>query len=529
MRLLVPEADDRLWPTLGPEICDFIEWGLVHGPGDVLGEPIELTDEIRYIIYRAYEVYPRRHELAGRRRFKRTGLSRRKGWSKTELAAWLAITEAHPEAPVRCDGWRKEDGEWIPVGRPIRDPYIPMVATTEEQTEDLAYGAVLAILREDTCNVADDFVAGEERTLVARGPGELKPLASAPSARDGARTTFQHFDETHLFISHRLKNAHRTMGRNIPKRKAADAWSFETTTAFAPGEASVAEDTHTEAEKITSGEAERVDLTLYYDHLQADETHDITTDEGLRAAIVQASGDAIAWADVPAIENQFREPKNAESDSRRYWLNQPRASADRWIAPLAWDGAHKKRNRPRKGSRITLGFWGGVNRDSAGFVAATPSGYCFVVEYWEPTHGQRIARDEVEAVLADTYDRWDVLELVTSRTGGSGWIQAIEDWDDIYGNVVEIPINSPARMGPACDRVYTAVHQKDLRHDGNPTLARHVANAMPVKSAHGTYIRPGPGESNHITLARALVLAYERAMGGEEAEDEEDLGAIVVG
>lgn len=516
MRLIVPPLEKRPWPTLGPEVCDFIEDYLVHGPGDVLGERVALTDELRLVFYRAYEVYPRDHEQAGRRRFKLVGLSRRKGWSKTEAAAWTAIIEAHPEGPVRCDGWKKEGRTWVPVGRPVRDPYIPMVATTEEQTDDLAYGAVHAILTQDSCPIAGDFDVGLERTQVIRGgSGEIKPLASAPSARDGARTTFQHFDETHLFTTDRLRTSYRTMQRNIPKRKGADAWSLETTTAYAPGEGSVAEDSHHYAEQVLAGEIE--DPRLYFDHLQASESHDITNDEGLQAFVVEASGDAIGFTDVPTIMAHIRNPKVPESESRRFWGNQPRGSANRWIPPKAWAEAGPDPEEPLEavemGTEIALGFWGGVNRDSAGLVGATRDGRLFVIGWWEPAAGMRITDDEVETVLTHAAKQWKPFELVTSRVGGSGWIDEIDEWatSGAYGTVVEIPINSPARMGPACDRLYNAIHDQTVRHDGNPALARHVASCVPAQSNWGTYIRPAPGEHQHIDLARAAVLAFERA------------------
>jgi hypothetical protein len=133
----------------------------------------------------------------------------------------------------------RKDGE--PIGGPVTDPYIPLVAYTEEQSEDLAYGALRVIL--ELSDVADDFDIGLERILRKRGGGKAVALASAPDARDGARTTFQHFDETHRFTLPRLVRAHQAMLANIPKRKLADAWSLETTTAPEPGTGSVAEAT----------------------------------------------------------------------------------------------------------------------------------------------------------------------------------------------------------------------------------------------------------------------------------------------
>ncbi len=103
--LCVPSLEGEPWPTLGPQVADFVEAYLVFGPGDLRGKPARLDAEKRALIYRMYEVYPRGHPQAGRRRFKRVGLSLRKGSAKSELAAWIAACELHPEGPVRCDGF----------------------------------------------------------------------------------------------------------------------------------------------------------------------------------------------------------------------------------------------------------------------------------------------------------------------------------------------------------------------------------------------------------------------------------------
>src|SRR4030042_5363776 len=102
--LMIPQ-DDKKYPTLGPQVCDFIKDYLVHGPGDLRGLPVELDREKEGLIYRMYEVYPKGHSWAGRRRFKRCAISLRKGSAKTELAALIAAVELHPDGPVRCDGF----------------------------------------------------------------------------------------------------------------------------------------------------------------------------------------------------------------------------------------------------------------------------------------------------------------------------------------------------------------------------------------------------------------------------------------
>jgi phage terminase large subunit-like protein len=511
-RLIVPTIDDEPWPTLGPEVCDWIETYLCHGPGDVLGEPIELIDEVRLFIYRAYEVYPRDHELAGRRRFKRAALSRRKGFAKTEIAAFIACAEMDPNGPVRCNGWRIDRGEWIPVGVNVVDPYIPMVAVTEEQTEDLAYGAVYEILTRGP--LADEYDVGLDRIQHRRAPGKIQALASAPSARDGARTTFQHFDETHLFVSQRLREAHSSMQRNIPKRYAADAWSLETTTMYSPGENSVAEGSHQYAEAVVAGRVE--DPRLLFDHRQASERHELKKAGGLRKAIVEASGDAITYTDVEAIIGLFHDPQTVENDFRRFWLNQRRKSAARWVSLDSWGALALPERQLDAGARIVLGFDGSYKHDSTALVAATieESPHVKVLKAWEkPLHASgtwRVPRLEVDAEIELAMERYRVEELICDPPG---WHREIEDWASKYGEVVvEFDTNQATKFGPACDAFEQSVSGKGLTHDGSEVLTRHIGNCVAHKRGrHIVVEKSEPNSPDKIDAGVAAILAHSGA------------------
>ncbi|EKD87945.1 MAG: Gp2, partial [uncultured bacterium] len=89
MTVLMIPKDTIAYPSLGAQVCSWIEENLVHGPGDLLGQPIRFDQEKRALIFRMYEIYPRGHASVGRRRFKRVGLSLRKGTAKTEFAALI--------------------------------------------------------------------------------------------------------------------------------------------------------------------------------------------------------------------------------------------------------------------------------------------------------------------------------------------------------------------------------------------------------------------------------------------------------
>ena len=481
--LIVPAQEEIKWPSLGPQVCAFIEANLIFGPGDLRGLPAKLDAEKEALIYRMYEVFPADHPKAGRRRFRRVCVSLRKGTAKTELAAWLAAVELHPEGPVRCDGFR--DGQ--PVGRGVVDPYIPMCAVSEEQTEDLAYHALFTVISEGP--LANDFDIGLERIMRINGDGKAVAVASAPDARDGARTTWQHFDETHRFTRPRLKQAHRTMLANLPKRRAADAWSLETTTAFATGEGSVAEETMTYARSILEGEAE--DPQLFYFHRQASDDLDITTPEGLRGGIIEASGPAEEWSDIDGIEAQFQDPTADLALLERLWLNRPVSGggrafpAERWAELVNGWALWTGRKEPAEGRLITLGFDGSRFGDATGIVGTDViTGYQWVVGCWEPPvrqqEGERwsVNVDDVNAVVADAFARWQVWRFYCDPPL---WGSEIAAWAGEYNTddkrVVEWWTNQYRRMAYSLQDYRTAMINGDVTHDGDEVFARHIANA----------------------------------------------------
>jgi len=527
-RLLVPELEDEPWPTLGPEVCDFIEASLCYGPGDILGDPVVLLDEMRLFFYRLYEVYPKGHKREGRRRFKRAVLSRRKGWAKTELAAWVAICEMDPGAPVRFDGWNAAGD---PVGRPVTDPYIPMVAVTEEQVEDLAYGAVYEILTNDGCALVDDYDVGLERVMHAHSPGKMQPLANAPSARDGARTTFQHQDETHLFTSPRLLKAAVTMERNIPKRKKADAWTLATTTMFGPGEGSVAEIDYDRA--IAASEGRGDSGALLFDHRQAGESISIDTKKGLQRAIRVASGDAWSYTDPDAIMEMFDDPRHDRNTLERYWLNRRRRASVDFVDIAAWDSCGSVTGWPEEGGKVGLGFDGSYSLNSTVLWGCTVAGpHLFEIKTWETPPGvanYRVQRTDVEGEVFSAMERWQVVELACDPPG---WHRELEDWEAEFGDdvVMRFETKQPARMGPATDNFLQAVADGDLTHDRSEVLRRHLSNCVP-ENRRG-YIVPVKADRNSpdkIDAAVGAVIAHQRACW--HAVDRDDslkpLGAYV--
>ena len=519
MIISVPK-DTIVYPTLGPQVCDFIENYLVFGPGDLRGAPAVLDDEKRALIWRIYEVYPQDHIQAGRRRFKRVGLSLAKGLAKTEFAAWIVACELHHEAPVRCIGWDKHGN---PIGGPVTDPYIPMVAYTEEQSDELCYGTLKTILEEGPLH--DDFDIGLERITRKRGDGKAISLSTSPDARDGARTTFSVADETHRWTLARLKETHQTMMANLPKRKEADAWALEVTTAPEPGAGSVAENTMNYAKAILEGRVK--DSRLFYFHRQASEDNKLETEEDARAAVIEASGAAAAWRDIDAIVELWRDPTTDRTYWERVWCNRLVKSANKAFDIKQWDTLIKKENPVKDGDMITLGFDGAMFYDSTGLVAThLATGYQWVVGVWECPPLKKdwqVPEAEVDQAVKETFERYHVWRMYADPPYWQAWISK---WAGEYRlnessgkpeeRVVEWWTNRRKQMSYTLEAFETSIKTGELNHDGDKNLSRHIANAfkqdLQMRDEAGKALwlirKERPDSPNKIDLAMAAVLSW---------------------
>lgn len=364
--LIVPPLDEEPWPTLGPQIAALIEECSIFGPGSLKGQPAKLDPEKRAALYRLYEVYPQGHRLEGRRRYKRGGISWRKGLAKTEFGAWITFAELHPDGPVRCDGF---DASGNPVGRPVVDPYIPMLAVTAEQVEELAYGALYVMVTEGPD--ADLFDATNERIIrlspTGRADGKAVPLSNSPGSRDGARTTFQFFDEPHRLILPRQIDAHETMVANLEKRVLEDPWGLYVGTAGEIGQNSIAEGLHEEAQAIEKGEISNPQL--FYFHREASPGHNLEVLEERVAAVAEATGPVGEYGpgQFESIARQWERPKADRAYLERVWLNRWVKSARQAFDPNRWDKLGTA-SLVEPGSFVTWGFDGARYRDATAFV-----------------------------------------------------------------------------------------------------------------------------------------------------------------
>ena len=480
--------------TLGPKIAEWIEELCVHGPGDVLGAKIELTDDEKRLLAWAYEV-----DDEGRRVVRRALVGLPKGSRKTEVAAWVALAEM--AGPVRFSHW--EDGK--PVGKRQPDPFVVAAASTYEQA-DLLFGAARAIVTEGP--LAQYFEAFDRELLLKGEPGRLVRVPAVAGANDGLRPTCVVADETHEWTGGKQRVA-LVLENGLSKR--ADAWSLSITTAGNPKQESVALTQYEYGRKVDSGEIDDPGFLFMWREPKV-LVEDLNSRDAREQAVAFANPEP--WKRKDDILRRFSEVPLHEW--ARYHLNMwVEPDEERWLPPGVWDELEVSKPVPEK-TPVVLGFDGSYSGDSTALVAATVEEvpHLFVLGLWEHPGGSgrwEVPIDEVDAAVHAAFRTYDVREMSADPPY---WAQQLQGWADTYGaeRVLAFNTNVRKRMAAACSSFYQAATTEGLTHDGHPGLARHIANSTLKETSAGAYIvKEDKSSPKKIDAAIAAVIAWNRA------------------
>ncbi|MFE3122351.1 Terminase [Streptomyces hydrogenans] len=482
-----PEYEGE-FPSLGHQLVEHIEEYLCHGPGDIIGTSIELDDEFYAFVVKAYRLNPE----TGKRVYNRAFLSRAKGRAKSELAGMLVCAEAL--FPVRCDGW---DANGEPVGRPMQSPVIRCMATEEGQAGN-TYDNVSTMMEYVAEHHGDTYPgidfgktsSTSSRVILHHQRGEIIPSTASALSKDGGRESFCVFDETHLYVLPTLHAMHRTVRRNLRKRRAAEGWALETSTMYEPGQNSVAEATHAYYKAIRDGRIRDAEAAaLLFDHKQAPDGTDLTDRDELLAGLRAAYGPAAEWMDLDGIISDIWDPQSAPSDSRRFWLNQPVAAEDALLDPGDWAKCVSE-DRLQPGDTIVIGFDGGKTDDSTVLCALRVSDrLAQPLGIWEKPEGplgknwevDRVAVGELVEHAFGTYD------VVGFYADVKLWESYIDTWSEKYADRLLVKATPKSPIGydmrghgqeltKATEALVQAIEDQQIKHTDHAALNRHVGN-----------------------------------------------------
>lgn len=518
-QVLAPGHDrDR---SLGWLAVQWMEHFLQHGPGDIQGQPVQLGDELAGFTADVYAL-----DQSGQRMYDSAFFSRPKGADKSSHSARFACFEAL--GPSRFAGWAHggEVYEWMgfryvyepgePMGRPVTAPFLRILATEESQASNV-FDHVYFNLREgplrEAFQRADDV--GLTRVYLPGG-GEIRPSTASSAAKDGGRETWCSFDETHLYLLPELHRMYSTVRRNLAKRRAAEPWSFETSTMYEPGRGSVAEQSHELALSIREG---KVRLPRFlFDHREAPAETELADEESLRRGLADAYGDAAAYMPIDRIVAEAWDPRTDPTDVRRYFLNQATSAVDAWLRPDEWDRLADPDHQVAAKALITLGFDGSKTDDHTALMACeVDTGHLWPLGIWDPEQfGGEVPRVVIDGSVIKAFADFDVVGFYSDV---HPWESYVDRWEQDYGE--QLCARASTRHPIAWDMrgrtfdttklieaFHAAVVEGDLSHDGDLTLASHVYNARRRPNAYGVTIGKEAARSpRKIDAAVAAALA----------------------
>lgn len=531
------DESDRCWPTLGDWVADAVEKMAVFGPGSRYGEPFEVDDELYAWLCRAYQVYPRDHVLAGRRRFGECWLEMAKGTGKTEKAIAVAQVEFHPAGPVRVVDWTGGRAP-KPVPGPVPYPRLFFLGVSGQHVERTAWGRFRKCI--EVGPLAGDYHNTESK-IVLLGPdgprgapvGEAMPLPISPDALDGDLPTWQHIDEPHRYTFNRHHKAVETIQANALKDDAADTWLMATSTAGRPGQGSVLEAVKDAAERKeinrAAGQPPKTDRLFYFRRYAREEL--LPSGEPVPIETVAQAVDLVKQArggselgNVQAAAEAYFEPTTDRDYWVRVWLGWWRKANLQAFDVQAWRARAIDRRIPDR-AFVALGFDGAQTMDSTALVATEiQTGHQQLVGLWERplelAEGEewRAPVDEVDAAVADAFGRWAVWRAYADPPY---WEEQVTAWQGRYGEerVIEWWTNRERAVAAAIRAYAAAMTAKTggLTNCGDPRMSAHIGNAtrkfIASRDGEGQPMwvirKDRPGSPRKIDAAMAGLLSWE--------------------
>ncbi len=483
-------------PSMGAILVEWMGDNLVHGPGDLAGKPYEVPDHFVEPLFRLYEYHPH----TGRRIVSRALIGVAKGNAKTEFAAAVANVEF--AAPcVIVDGW--------PELR--RDPSVVVGAASYEQAA-LCYGA----FRDMSAPIHDLYDGPYDRETFRAGglPGKVERVAAKAGTNDGKRPTCVIADEFHEWTGNIGRN-HIVLTNGLAKR--VDSLELNITTAGARQDDSLCMRLYEYGRRVAAGEI--VDPSFLFYWWEMGEDVDYEDEVALRAGLAEAN--PASWVDLDRLVRRAAEIP--EYEHRRYHGNQWTQTEEHWMSAAMWDRRHQPDRTVDADEPVVLFFDGSYSGDSSALVGVTVEQphHIFVVAAWEdPAYlidqesgpgGWRVDEAEIDAVVSAQFAERNVVALWYDPWG---YHQLGRRWEERFG-ADRVGVHNTRQIqsvvAPACSLMYTAVHSDDpdimISHDGNPTLRRHIGNAIVKQTPDGVYIvKDGPHSPRKIDAAYAAVM-----------------------
>jgi hypothetical protein len=181
----------------------------------------------------------------------------------------------------------------------VKSPLLKCLATEESQAGN-TFENIAFIAGEWGPDVHPDVFGGvsgirqyqSATALYLPHGGEIRACTAGSASKDGGKETWVCADESHLYVLRELKAMYGTVRRNLGKRKLAEPWMLQTSTAYRPGEQSIFEET------LTAWRKGELAPTIYVDHREAKGKIDLEDADHTMRQLHQVYGAASGWMDL---------------------------------------------------------------------------------------------------------------------------------------------------------------------------------------------------------------------------------------
>lgn len=191
---------------------------------------------------------------------------------------------------------------------------------------------------------------------------------------------------------------------------------------------------------------------------------------------------------------------------QRYRLNQwVRLAGEDFVSPHFWAEAERTEKIPT-GARVVAGFDGSVSGDATGIVIQdVATGTIEVHAVWEPDANDpdwAVDRFEVNAAIERLFEKYDVLMLWADP---SFYEPDVLEWSKRWRKRVERIPPTNHRIAPLSQQFLADLVAKEIGHNGDVRLSRHVLNAVATEA--GSFRKEKKNSPRKVDLLACAVLA----------------------
>jgi phage terminase large subunit-like protein len=280
------------------------------------------------------------------------------------------------------------------------------------------------------------------------------------------------------------------------------------------GKDSIAYTLYQMGQKIAKGEI--VDSTFFMAWWEAAADADHTKEETWRAAN-PGFDDIVAKSD---FESAVKRTPEAEFRTKR--CNQWVSAQQAWLPNGKWDELVGDAEIGEDEDYV-LGFDGSYANDSTAICAVTlpkegEKPKVKLVKVWEKNFDKdddswRVSIEDVKQTIISYTQKYPLCREIACDP--YRWASMMQDLEELGLPIVEYKTNLLNLMIPATQKVFEAVTEERLVHDGNPVLSRHIDNCVIKMDHRGQRVTKESATSRKkIDAAIAFIIAYDRATAG---------------